>query len=736
MRLPNKAGRSQERPAPCRAGTAVLLLALFLPAFAAEWTVGIYMAADNSLNDQAYADIAEMMEIGSTSEVNIVVQVDQVARDSNPGGRRLYIRKDGADRLADLGPINMADTATLADFGRFLARQYPARNYFIILWDHGTGWSEGYGRQRPGRGGGAGPGAGIQAIFIDESHGAMMGVAGGELGAALRAVRQALGRRIRVLALDACLMGMVEVAAEVMESADYLLASEGLMPLGGLPYDELLGLLVARPTSTPAEFLPRMCDAFVAAHPGRDVSLAATDLRQLERVLPVLRRRLEEIDPADPELAEARVRVLTFPKETRPPSASDAHVDFLQLWNLAPNAAGTELALALAPLVTARSAAGARAGSRGLAGWFPASWLGFKSRFRPYLKLAWSDSVPWPQFLNAWYGRDDVKPARPEITGHRLGGRGDIRLGWTPAADLAPVTYELWEAESLAGVFSDDGDDTGNWSAIGWTSSPLRYRSPPRAFFSGTGPNIDHQLQLAAPLALPEGGLLSLYARHDTEEYEEPGRGILRNTCLIEWCEGPSWQWRPLDSLYGAAPDWRELRYRLPASPGLYLRFRYRTGARDLRAGVFLDDIRVIAFGRSRPIAAGIPDTSFYLFNLPHSAYNYFVTATDSWGNVSAASQLYPVAVEKLAEPVTRPAPFSGPCELRLDLPPGKKADVRIFTISGTLVRRFHDVEDPAIQWDGRNAHGRDLADGLYLVVVTGDGFRTMGRIARVSRQD
>lgn len=699
---------------------ALVLLVLCAAAPAAEWTVGVYMAADNGLSNQAYRDLAELMAVGSTPEVNIVVQVDNAARDSNPGCRRLYIKKDGYDLLGELGAVNMADTATLVDFGRFLARRYPARNYFLILWDHGDGWYEGYR---------------TQAIFIDESHGGMMGVSGGELGAALRSVRQALGRRIRVLAFDACLMGMVEVAAEVSDVADYLLASEALVPLGGFPYDELLGPLVAWPTRTPAEFLPRACAAYLAAYPGQDVSMAATDLRQFELVLPVLRRRLEELDPADPELAAARARVQTYPRVPgQPPTETDSHIDFLQFWELAPGAAGEELTRALVPLIIARSAGGRLAGGRGLASWFPAGWLGFKSRLKPYLELAWADSVPWPQFLNAWYGRDDIKPTRPEILGHRLGGRGDVRLWWRPGRDLAPVTYDLYEADSLADVLVDGGDDLGNWSAIGWTLSGNRFRSPPGAFFSGTGPNIDHQLVLARPLALPAGGLLSLYAWHSTEERAEPGGGSYRNACYLEWCPGPPWNWRPLDSLYGGSGGWQEHRYPLPASSTVYLRLRYLTGGQDLMPGVFVDDIRVIAFGRSRQVAGAIPDTSFYLFNLPHTDYRYFVTATDSWGNVSPASQFHSVAVERLAEPVTRPAPFSGPCELWLDLPPGKRADVRVYTISGALVREFRDVPGPYVDWDGRNAHGRELADGLYLVVVSGDGFRTMGRVARVGR--
>ena len=252
----------------------VLLVLCAGAAAAPQWTVGIYMCADNGLNDQAYEDLAEMMEIGSTAEVNIIVQLDNAANDTHPGCRRMRIVKDGYENLGELGELDMADTSTLRDFAAFLRTSYGAENYFLVLWDHGNGWYEGYGPAR--------------MILIDEQSGHAMGVAGGELAAALNAVRTALGKRVRVLGFDACLMGMVEVAAEAQDACDYMLSSEALVPWGGWPYDELLGALVARPTATPEEFLPGMCAAYLAAYPGEDVCLSALDMRQLDRVLPVL----------------------------------------------------------------------------------------------------------------------------------------------------------------------------------------------------------------------------------------------------------------------------------------------------------------------------------------------------------------------------------------------------------------------------------------------------------------
>jgi len=683
----------------------------------------VYLCADNGMNDQAYLDLAEMMRIGSTSEVTIVVQVDNAARDSNPSCRRYLIEKDRRVLLADLGEVDMADTATLAAFIAFLASRFPAQRYGLILWDHGNGWYEGTGPAR--------------SIFIDESHGHAMGVAGGALARALRLGQEKLGGRLTFLGFDACAMGMIEVASEVRPYCDYLLASEGLVPWGGFPYDEFFGRLVARPTATPAEFLPDFCAVYVAAYPGEEVCLSALDMRQLDRVIPLLARTLHDsIAPQAAGFRLARAGVQTFaPTPGRPPRASDQHIDFIHFWQLAPGQGTGALRQVLNPLVVANRTAGTYyANARGVAVWFPFSYLGFKELAGSYQQLTFSDSVPWGQFLNNYYGQDDVKPSQPSIASHRLGRRGDVQLSWYSSFDLAPVTYRLFEGSGGAEVFSDYANTLNEWSAIGWTTSTRYAHSPATAFFSGSAANLDNQLILVRPLVLAGGGLLSCYLYFATEESADSLGVISRDVCYLEWSPDKV-HWTALDSLYGSAQNWHERRYLLPACPSLYLRFRYVTNGSQNELGVFVDDIKVQAFDRLR-VAAQTSDTQAYLFNLARDTlgYDYFVTAQDSFGNISMASQLYPVVITTWAEPYTLPAPFTGPCSLRVDFPADELPTVLIYTLSGTLVRRLDNVAAHTFYWDGRNQAGRDLADGLYIVVVQGKRFRKLGKIAKVTR--
>src|ERR1051326_4473651 len=82
----------------------------------AEWRVMAYLAADNDLEGELLADLAEMERVGSTpGMVEILAQVDRAAGHSSAKGnwhgtRRYYVtrgadlRRIGSRVLADLGP--------------------------------------------------------------------------------------------------------------------------------------------------------------------------------------------------------------------------------------------------------------------------------------------------------------------------------------------------------------------------------------------------------------------------------------------------------------------------------------------------------------------------------------------------------------------------------------------------------------------------------------------------------
>jgi hypothetical protein len=542
-------------------------------------------------------------------------------------------------------------------------------------------------------------------------------------------VKQALGKRVRILAFDACLMGMAEVAVEVRNDCDYMLASEAMVPTDGLPYDKFLGRLTNLPGRTPAELLSGICSDYVEAYPGQQVALSALEMSSLAQALDLMAATLRDsIDPGSPDVSAARAAVQTIPGES-------FHIDLLHFLELLTGHGSDALFASFRSAVIANERSAGFENASGLAIWFPDNYLALKASVASYMTLDFAKESGWPRFLNRYFGTDDLKPAQPTIARVRQGNRSDARLWWNSCFDLARVRYNLYEATRPEEIFTDYGDDFSNWIDLGWTTSTQQAHSGQTSFFSGSASGLANFIESAKALSLPQGGLLSFYAWYATQEEWHSSVGFIRDVCYVEWSPDRG-TWHALDSLYGDNQAWHERRYLLPATESLYLRFRYVSDGGTNGQGVFIDDMKVYSFDTMRTIAADIPDTTAAVFGVPRdtAGYYYVVTATDSFGNVSMASQFCNVEVKTCAEPYTRPAPFSGQCKLVLDFPAGEIPDVLIYTLSGTLVRRFRGVSEHTLDWDGNNEGGKPLADGLYLVVVQSLHFRKLGKIAKVAR--
>ena len=115
-----------------------------------------------------------------------------------------YLGNDIPDgfQLEETLPLrSMADPDTLADFIRWGAEKYPAKKYALILWDHGGGSKTG--------------------LFIDELFkNEIMDLT--ELRTALKNG----GVHLEAVVMDACMMGNLETAYALSESANWMVASE------------------------------------------------------------------------------------------------------------------------------------------------------------------------------------------------------------------------------------------------------------------------------------------------------------------------------------------------------------------------------------------------------------------------------------------------------------------------------------------------------------------------------
>ncbi len=118
----------------------------------AEWTVMVFLNADNNLEADGLKDFLEMSSVPDNAAVNIVVQMDRWDG-IGPGSSTAYgdwstttrfKMKNGLKPLlangTDVGEQNMGDPQVLSNFVQWSMQKYPAKKYMLVLWDHGDGW--------------------------------------------------------------------------------------------------------------------------------------------------------------------------------------------------------------------------------------------------------------------------------------------------------------------------------------------------------------------------------------------------------------------------------------------------------------------------------------------------------------------------------------------------------------------------------------------------------------------
>ncbi|MBI5548972.1 MAG: hypothetical protein HY901_34245 [Deltaproteobacteria bacterium] len=208
-----------------------------------DWTFMVYLNADNNLEDDGYDDITEMMAVGSTPNVHIVVLLDSYSRDGGEA-RILYVTQGGTQVIENRGEIDMSDWHTLRDFGVWTVQHYPARHYALVMWDHGGGWKSAQPKQP------------ILKGFSNDDHGTAgeISVSNGDYASALEGITNALGGKLDLIGFDACLMGMYEVAAVSAPYGRVFVGSSETEPGSGWAYDDFLPGLTANP-SMPAKDL-------------------------------------------------------------------------------------------------------------------------------------------------------------------------------------------------------------------------------------------------------------------------------------------------------------------------------------------------------------------------------------------------------------------------------------------------------------------------------------------------
>ncbi|MGA1819824.1 MAG: PKD domain-containing protein [Thermoplasmatota archaeon] len=256
------------------------------------WTILSYISADSDLETELIGDLNEMERVPENADLKMVVQIDRhPEHDSGNGNwidtRRYLVKHDETGEIAservddpELGEKNMDDPWTLKEFLTWGFNNYPADHYMITLHGHASGPANG----------------------LMDDHSSSLGgskrMATEDMGWAIRsAIDETIKRKVDVISLDVCWMGMVEAAMEVSEHADYFVGSFDQIPAAGWPYDKCIPLIIDG-SMTMQQRLTSVVDVVMDDYSSRFsyVSLSALDLQALsDGLVPALSTFSEEL---------------------------------------------------------------------------------------------------------------------------------------------------------------------------------------------------------------------------------------------------------------------------------------------------------------------------------------------------------------------------------------------------------------------------------------------------------
>lgn len=265
----------------------------------AEWSILVYIQADNSLAPYAAYNINDMQTgIGATSAVNLLVQWDQ------PGNNKTWRYKINPGARVDAGSLNTEmgynPENEIVDSMQWIKNSYPAKRYALILWNHGSGIEDFKtlanipGLPKPLSSWLQIPGSPVPAtseqergILYDDSQGTLL--TNQALASALARTKTILGKNLDIIGMDACLMAMLEVAYQIKGSADYFVSSQQTEPGEGWPYSIFLRPLSANPAqTTPLILAQNIVTAYKTFYTGKrdasDFTQSAINLSTIQAV--------------------------------------------------------------------------------------------------------------------------------------------------------------------------------------------------------------------------------------------------------------------------------------------------------------------------------------------------------------------------------------------------------------------------------------------------------------------
>lgn len=201
----------------------------------AEYTVMLYGCSDKALDSALIDNLNQALAYGSTPKVKMTAMVKfsrEMQTDPDRKGTRYFtIAKNKIENLHTYSAqVPLYDPVNIAKFILQSKMLAPAKNYILVLWNHGGGWDP---KNDPKS----------RAIIYDDNLGDRA-ISLNELVAGIKLSKT----QLKMVYYDACLMGMLENLYAMSSVAEYALGAEHLTPGEGGEYTELLKELNEAPS--------------------------------------------------------------------------------------------------------------------------------------------------------------------------------------------------------------------------------------------------------------------------------------------------------------------------------------------------------------------------------------------------------------------------------------------------------------------------------------------------------
>lgn len=260
----------------------------------AKTTMLVYLVASD-LIPSAEGDLYNMLYAANSPDVNVILQV---GGGSEPGDvRGVDLTKTVRYRLTAIAAspgativqgwalerlpeseqpgttVAMNKPDTLRDFIRWGARQYPAEQYALTLWNHGGGPIAGFG--------------------WDKAHGGGTSLSLGDIASAMKQAQV----HFELVGFDACLMSSLEVATALQPYANYLVASEEVTT--GWDWTKVVQFMVDQPLAKGDALGKAIVQTYKEDHEDLDfTAYAVTDLRQVPALIATLEKAAGNLQQA------------------------------------------------------------------------------------------------------------------------------------------------------------------------------------------------------------------------------------------------------------------------------------------------------------------------------------------------------------------------------------------------------------------------------------------------------